>query len=55
MRLNSIKMEYKPFNLHQPIRTCHIRFLLKFIVKLIHLNTLNNISNKKKIYISRFS
>ena len=32
----------KSFGLHQPIRTCHIRLLLKFIVKSIHLNTPNN-------------
>ena len=38
----------KSFGLHQPIRTCHIRLLLKFIVKSIHLNTPNNISKKKK-------
>ena len=38
-RLNSIKMACKPFGLHQPIRTCHIGLLLKFIVKSIHPNS----------------
>ena len=38
-RLNSIKTACKPFGLHQPIRTCHIGLLLKFIVKSIHPNS----------------
>ena len=41
-------MGCKSFGLNQPIRTCHIIFLLKFIVKLIHPNIPNNISKKKK-------
>ena len=41
----------KSFGLHQPIRTCHIRLLLKFIVKSIHLNTPNNISKKKLFHV----
>ena len=48
LRLNSIKTGCKLFDLHQPKRTCHIKFLLKLIVKSIHLNTPNNISKKKK-------
>ena len=56
LRLNSIKTGCKLFDLHQPKRTCHIKFLLKLIVKSIHLNTPNNISKKKKKNpISRFS
>ena len=54
-RLNLIRTKCKPFGLHQPIRTYHIKFLLKLIVKSIHPNTLNNIlSNKKTKPISHF-
>ena len=47
MRLNSIRTGCKSLGLHQPIKTCHIRLLLKLIVKSIHLNTPNNISTNK--------
>ena len=48
MRLNSIRTRCKPFSLHQPIWTCHIKLLIKLIIKPIHPNTPNNISTKKK-------
>ena len=48
MRLNSIRTRCKPFSLHQPIWTCHIKLLLKLIVKSIHPDTSNNISIKIK-------
>ena len=45
----------KPFGIHQPIRTCHIRLLFKFIVKSIHPNASYNIStNQKKTYFTFF-
>ena len=51
LKLNSIRMGCKPFGIHQPIRTCHIRLLFKFIVKSIYPNAFNNIStNQKKTY-----
>ena len=52
MRLNSIRTEYKLFDLHQPIKTCHIWLLLKFIIKLIHLTTPINILKKNLFHVS---
>ena len=48
LRLNSRRMGCKPLSLHQLIKTCHIKLLLKLIVKSIHTNTPNNISTNKK-------
>ena len=54
MRLNSIWIVFKPFGLHQPIRICHTKLLLKFTVKSIHPNTPNNISKNKKTLFHLF-
>ena len=49
-KLNLIRTWCKPFGLHQTIKTCHIRFLLKLIAKSIHPNIPNIIStNKQKL------